>query len=140
MRPLLVFILIASCSSLLAQDSSNFKKSQKAQEERFMWDQSPQFPGGEAALKNFITLNLVYPNSARQDRIEGNLAVEFIVEEDGNLSNFRVINGQSKILAVEAMRIAKLLPKFIPAKRYLSSKHQDTIVRSFYIMHVIFKL
>lgn len=43
------------------------------------------------------------------------VVVQFVVNEDGKLSDFKVIKSVHQYLDNEALRVVKLLPKFIPA-------------------------
>ena len=82
-------------------------------------DEEPQFPGGDKALFEFLHENLVYPKEARgkgKKGIEGRVMIGFIVEKDGSLSNFEVIRTPDKVLSDEAIRVIKLMPKWIPGK------------------------
>jgi len=78
----------------------------------------PEFPGGEKALQQFLKDNLVYPDSAEKDKIQGRVFVGFVVEKDGIVSDVKIvgknINGYG--LEEEALRVVKLMPKWNPGK------------------------
>ena len=76
----------------------------------------PQFPGGMVEFMKWLNKNLRYPPSALRNRIEGKVMVSFIVNTDGSLSNIKVENSDHKSLADEAMRVARLMPKWKPGK------------------------
>ena len=80
-------------------------------------DKYPQFPGGDTAELGFMNRNIKYPVDARDKDIQGIVVVAFIVNEDGSLSDFRILKSIQKDLDAEAMRVAKMLPKFKPAMR-----------------------
>lgn len=80
-------------------------------------DKYPQFPGGDTAEVRFMNQNIKYPQVARDSSIQGKVILAFIVSEDGSLSDFRIIKSVQKDLDAEAMRVAKLLPKFKPGMR-----------------------
>ena len=48
--------------------------------------------------------------------IEGIVKVNFIVDEKGNLSDFRLANHVDPTLDAEALRVARLMPAWVPAK------------------------
>lgn len=75
----------------------------------------PQFPGGDKALVQFIDNNLKYPEEAQKQKWEGKTLVAFTVNEDGSLTNVRVLKSSQVVLDAEAMRIIKLMPKWSPA-------------------------
>jgi TonB family protein len=81
-------------------------------------DIMPGFPGGDDACKNFIRDNLRYPLEARNNEIEGEVLVYFIVETDGSLSDVQVKqgNGIGYGCDEEAVRIIKSMPRWIPGK------------------------
>ena len=78
-------------------------------------EKMPEFVGGEKALYEFLSKNLTYPKIAWENNIEGTVLVEFVVEKDGSISNVKpLISSNFPDLDVEALRVVKLLPKFIP--------------------------
>ncbi|MBS1519608.1 MAG: TonB family protein [Bacteroidetes bacterium] len=80
----------------------------------FTWvEKMPDFPGGLNAYKRFLASNLVYPESARQRGVKGFVRVSFIVEMDGNLSDFKVLKSLSKEMDAEAVRVLRNSPKWI---------------------------
>ncbi len=74
----------------------------------------PEFPGGAQKLSEFISANLKYPESAKKNKIEGKSIIEFIVNEDGSLSNFKVIKSLNQECDAEALRILEAMPKWKP--------------------------
>lgn len=77
----------------------------------------PQFPGGDAALINFLNENIKYPLKAAQDRVEGKVIVQFLVKKTGKIDNVKVLRSVRKDLDDEAVRVVKMMPDFIPAKQ-----------------------
>lgn len=75
----------------------------------------PQFPGGDKALVQFLEDNLKYPEEAQKNKWEGKTLVAFTVNEDGSLSNIRVMKSSWVSLDTEALRIVKMMPKWVPA-------------------------
>jgi len=80
-------------------------------------EQMPQFPGGESALLNFVYKNLEYPESAIKDKIQGKVIIRFVVTESGEINKVEVIRSLQPDCDKEAIRVIKLLQKFIPGKR-----------------------
>jgi len=67
-----------------------------------------EFPGGVAAWSRFLHKNLNYPQDAINNEIEGQVMVQFIVDEQGNVSNVQAISGPDKGgLREEAVRVIK---------------------------------
>ncbi len=88
-------------------------KEQKAKNEEVFTvvENQPEFIGGQTAMIEFLTKNIVYPNAEREKGIQGTVYVTFIVETDGNLSNVKVIRGVNKALDTEAVRVVNLMKK-----------------------------
>ena len=79
-------------------------------------EQKPQFPGGDAALLKFIQEHLHYPPMAQENNIQGRVVVQFVVTKTGAVGDVRVVRGKDPDLDKEAVRVVKLLPKFVPGK------------------------
>ena len=97
-------------------------------------DQMPQFPGGEAALMEYLRANIQYPNNAAQMNIQGRVVVQFVVEKTGEVGEVKVVRSVSEELDKEAIRVCRTLPKFIPGT--INGK----AVRVWYTLPVNFKL
>ena len=80
-------------------------------------EEIPSFPGGMAALMKYIKDNLRYPEICREGAAMGRVNVVFIVNEDGSLSDVKVIRSISPELDKEAIRVVKSMPKWNPAKQ-----------------------
>lgn len=76
---------------------------------------NPSYPGGDQAMVNFINKNMKYPKNELRKKIEGYVEVEFIVMEDGSLSDLKVVRSVSEGLDAEALRIVGMMPKWSPA-------------------------
>ena len=86
--------------------------------EQIMWgvpEQMPNFPGGEVALKNYISERLVFPSEAKEAGVEGRVYVGFVVMEDGSLSCFKVLNGLGYGCDEAALEVFEGMPKWMPA-------------------------
>lgn len=77
----------------------------------------PQFPGGAEALYKFIEDNLRYPPLAAENNIGGRVFIQFVVDTDGTIQNPRILRDIGGGCGQEALRIVKLMPKWIPAKQ-----------------------
>jgi TonB family protein len=62
----------------------------------------------------FLGKNIKYPAADRENRIQGRVIVQFIVEKDGSLNDIRVMRAPSPSLGEEAVRVLKLAPKWSP--------------------------
>ena len=127
-------------------------------------EEPAQYPGGQAALMQFLAQNIRYPKIAAENGVQGRVLVQFVIEKDGSLSNFAVVkksgdiitkNAQSGItinaqgtvteenkipqeafdaLNAEAVRVLREMPKWIPAKQ------RGQVVRLKYTIPVTFRL
>lgn len=89
--------------------------SSKALEEVYVSVRTPQpeFPDGMEKLQDFIYSNL---RSPRDICVNGRVIVQFAVNEDGTTSDFKVMRSLYFLQDEEALRVLKLMPKWIPAK------------------------
>ena len=75
----------------------------------------PKFNGDMYA---WLIGNLRYPEKAKEAKEEGVVYVDFIVNEDGTLSDFNIKRSSgSEALDEEALRVAKAMPAWIPGKQ-----------------------
>jgi TonB family protein len=80
-------------------------------------EEQPKFPGGEAALMQFLQSNLRYPREAMQNGIQGTVFVTFVVEPDGSITDVRILRGIGGALDEEAIRVVNAMPPWIPGKQ-----------------------
>lgn len=77
----------------------------------------PQFPGGQIAMLKYIMENIKYPEQAMKEGIQGRVAVRFIVEKDGSISDVKPILSVHPLLNKEAVRVVESMPKWSPGKQ-----------------------
>lgn len=77
----------------------------------------PVFPGGDTALTAYISENMQYPASAKDNGIEGVVSVVFVVRADGSIGNIKIKRMVDPDLESEAIRLVKNMPKWTPADR-----------------------
>jgi|688.fasta_scaffold570279_2 TonB family protein len=82
-------------------------------------DNWPEFNGGEIALSNFLNQQMRYPVEDKKNKIEGYVILNFLIDEKGQLSEYKVLRNTSgsKSLEAEALRIIKIMPNWKPATR-----------------------
>lgn len=76
----------------------------------------PQYPGGVEEMYRFMKKTIRYPEISMKNGIQGRVYVTFIVEEDGNLSNIRILRGLDEACNNEVIRLVKSMPKWEPAR------------------------
>lgn len=89
----------------------------KVQDSKAEVNSLPSYPGGEIAMQSFIMQNLRYPKEAQKKEIQGRVYLQFVVTETGEISNIEVSQSVHPILDSEAIRVVKLMPKWIPATK-----------------------
>ena len=94
----------------------------------------PSYPGDMAEWYMFMARQMHYPKEAEEKGIEGRVLIRFVVEKDGRLTNFEVIETPDPLLSDEALRVLKQMPKWIPAK------NNGKNVRCRYRVPVLFRL
>lgn len=73
------------------------------------------FPGGKKAEQEYIQKNLKYPQTAKDNGIEGVVGVAFVVNPDGTIGNIKIKRMIDPDLESESIRLVKNMPKWIPA-------------------------
>lgn len=73
------------------------------------------FPGGDAALLNYIVQHLKYPAIDLEQELQGTVIVQFTIDEEGKTSKATIIKGLSPACDQAAIRVVLSLPPFNPA-------------------------
>ena len=80
-------------------------------------EKMPVFPGGEAALMQYLAKNTVYPQRAREAGIGGTVYVTFVIETDGRVSSIAVLREVAGGCTEEAIRVVSGMPRWEPGKQ-----------------------
>jgi protein TonB len=75
----------------------------------------PTFPGGKEAYLRFISENIVYPESAILNKVEGYVHISYAVNNIGEIEDITVSKGIGYGCDEEAIRVIKLM-KYEPVK------------------------
>lgn len=79
-------------------------------------DVLPQYPGGQMAMLKALMDEVKYPEKAIKDSVQGKVAVRFVVNAEGRLSDYSIEKSVSPELDAEALRAVKTLDiKWQPA-------------------------
>ena len=97
-------------------------------------EQMPQFPGGDAALFEYLSTHIKYPTIAEENGVQGRVIVTFVVERDGSITDVKVVKSVDPSLDKEASRVVAGMPKWIPGKQ------NGSAVRVKYTVPVTFRL
>jgi len=85
----------------------------------FDCDQRPQFFGSSDPrhfLKEWVYQYLKYPQAAVRDGVQGTVMVQFVIENDGKVTNAKVVKGVDEELDAEALKVVSASPKWKPGK------------------------
>ena len=86
----------------------------------------PEFTGGNQKMYDFIHENFVYPQIISESNFIGKVYYQFVVNEDGSLSHFKLLRSSGMDqLDNEALRVLKIMPNWTPGKH----KHKEVKVR-----------
>ena len=97
-------------------------------------EQMPQYPGGPAALMQFLAQNIRYPEEAYKAGVQGRVIVSFVVETDGSISEAKAVKSVSSELDAEALRVINCMPNWNPGRQ------NGEVVRVKYVVPVTFRL
>lgn len=97
-------------------------------------EQLPEFPGGMTAYMKWLTKNLKYPDIARDQRLQGKVIVQFIVNKDGTIADAKVVKSVTPSLDREAMRVIRMMPAWKPGIQ------DDKPCRTMIAVPIVFKL
>ena len=122
-------------------------------------EEPAQYPGGQAALMQYVAQNIRYPKISAENGVQGRVLVQFVIEKDGSLSNFKVVKDAKPVsdgitvnaqgttaegndipkeangaLNIEALRVLRGMPNWTPAKQ------RGQVVRMRYTLPVTFRL
>ena len=99
-------------------------------------EQDAEYPGGSAALCKLISENLVYPEDAVENGIEGKVIVKFVVDIDGEAKDFEIERTSSGGQSLEraAIDVCKRFGKFKPAMQ------NGKPIKSYFSQAIVFQL
>ncbi|SHO59655.1 energy transducer TonB [Algoriphagus zhangzhouensis] len=107
---LVLFLTIGLSQISLAQETIKANEVQEL-------DKIPQFKGGMDGLITYLSTNLKYPEAAKEKGIEGTVAVKFVVELDGSVSNVEILRGIGAGCDQEALRVIKESKDWTPGEK-----------------------
>jgi periplasmic protein TonB len=107
-----IAFLVCSCETIRAQDSLPATSDSVYTKV----DVLPEFPGGMKALGKYVDgKNHHYPKEAQVNKIEGKVIIQFVINEDGTTTDFKVVKGIGYGCDEAALEAFKKMPKWKPA-------------------------
>ena len=124
MRKAFTLILVAlSLASPLMSQVSGLSVNKSAYRENYqdngqvftVVEQMPEYPGGKDAMFQYIKDNLHYPQSVKDDGIQGRAICQFIVNTDGTICCAEIAKSTGNaLLDREAILLIKSMPAWTP--------------------------
>ena len=98
-------------------------------------EQKPTFNGRDAnEFSKWVNSQLVYPEIAKENGVEGRVILQFTIGKDGRLQDVKVLRTPDESLAQEAVRVVSSSPKWEPGRQ------RDRAVKVSYTFPVIYRL
>ncbi len=101
-------------------------------------DTPPIFPGGKEEMLRFIYRNIKYPAQARAKGIYGSVKMQFVVEEDGAISNLQALGDVGGGIQEEILRIGRLIKNF--PQKWTPAKKDGVAIRTVYELPIEYRL
>src|SRR5690554_6083409 len=133
------FILIAVNSSYAGEKNQNMQepppvKKEVTEDIFVVVEEQPEFPGGLDAMMKFLADSIVYPAEAKEKGIQGRVICNFVVMNDGSISDVEIVRGVDPVIDAEAVRVLESMPNWKPGKQ----RGQAVNVR--FTLPVVFRL
>ena len=127
----MALMAVFGLTTVSAQKTVVAKKNQKVFD---VVEQMPEYPGGQAALIEYISNNVKYPDDAAKKKVEGKVFVTFVVDTDGKITDVSLMRKVFPSLDAEAIRVISAMPNWIPGKQ------KGQVVRVKYTVPIMFRL
>ncbi len=93
-----------------------------------------EYIGGKESLVRDIKNNLVYPQKAKEEMIEGRVIIKFVVKKDGSTCCYSVVRSSDSVFEQAALQAVTKLGKWEPAR------NNGKPVNSYFTLPVTFRL
>ena len=80
-------------------------------------EKPPEFPSGMRAFQDYLATNVRYPAAADAANITGKVFVNFIVRNDGRITDVAVLKGLGYGCDEEAIRVISTMPNWKPGSQ-----------------------
>lgn len=98
-------------------------------------EEKPTFKGGDQNdFTKWVFSQIVYPEIAKENGVQGRVTLQFTVSTDGKVSDVKVLRGVDSSLDKEAVRVVSSSPKWSPGKQ------RGKAVKVRFVFPVIFQL
>ena len=69
-------------------------------------------------MMKYMAANLIYPSDNIGTNARGKVVTKFVVDKNGNIQDVRVAVQSSPSIDGEAVRLIKMMPRWIPGKNH----------------------
>lgn len=117
MRKIVLLMLLVTAMPLFAQKSKKLA-SPASNELQQLIDSGadvrmPSFKDGDLQrFRNWVMKLVSYPDECLEAHIEGRVTIQFVVEKDGSIGRFEVIESPHRALTEEVMRALERSPRW----------------------------
>ena len=94
-------------------------------------EQPPQYPEGQAAMFKYLSQNIKYPETCRENGTESTMYLNFIIEKNGSIKNVTCIRGCG---CKEWMELNIKMLQNMP--KWKAGRHDDKAVRVAYTLPI----
>lgn len=115
MRYLLILCLLAASGFASAQQSQTTTPASPEKPKVYNFVEQMPSPGYD--MLNYLSQNIKYPKAAIKNNVQGRVMVQFVVNEDGSISDAKVVKGIGGGCDEEALRIVNTMPNWKPGKQ-----------------------
>lgn len=126
MKPLLLSIVLLLHTALFAQqlqqrdsnavDLDSIDIDTYYTQEGVSFDESPKFKGKHSDFNAYIKMHLVYPEQAKNKRIDGVVYVSYVIDVDGKIKDVKIVQSSNPALDKAAIDVIAQAPKWKPAR------------------------
>ena len=79
-------------------------------------EEMPTYPGGVVELMRFVQKNFKYPKEVEELGIQGRIVCTMVINEDGSISDIKVVRSVHPLYDAEFVRVVEAMPKWNPGK------------------------
>ena len=77
----------------------------------------PEYPGGNQEMMSYLGKNIVYPESCKEEGVEGIVFVSFVIDEEGIPTKLEAIRSPDERLSANALEVVGKMPRWTPGKQ-----------------------
>ncbi len=75
-----------------------------------------EYPGGINEARKFIAQNVIFPEDASDNDVQGSVYATFVIDRNGNVTDIKIEKGLGYGCDEEVVRVLKKMPKWKPAE------------------------